>query len=113
MKRLTPVLESALGKDNVASVRPVMASEDYSYFIEAGIPSFFYVLGGPSPQKFAQAKASGVPLPSNHSPLFAPDAEPALRTAISSEVAVLRSLLSGSPDDLRKSLGAKPPMAGL
>jgi amidohydrolase len=112
VKRLTPVLESALGKDNVESVRPIMASEDYSYFIEAGIPSFFYVLGGPSPQKFAQAKATGLPLPSNHSPLFAPDAQPALRTAIAAEVAVLRSLLSGSADDLGKSLGSEPPMAG-
>jgi hippurate hydrolase len=113
VKRLTPVLESALGKDKVESVPPMMASEDYSYFIEAGIPSFFYVLGGPSPDKFAQAKATGVPLPSNHSPLFAPDAQPALRTAIAAEVAVLRNLLSGSSDDLRKSLGAEPPMAGL
>ncbi len=103
-KRLTPVLDAALGKANVETVEPVMASEDYSYFVEAGIPSFYFSLGGADPQKFAQAMASAVPLPSNHSPLFAPDAEPALRTAIASEVAVLRNLLNGSAEALRKSL---------
>jgi hippurate hydrolase len=106
VKRLTPVLESTLTKDNVETVGPIMASEDYSYFIEAGIPSIFYVLGGPDPQRFAEAKATGVSLPSNHSPLFAPDVEPALHTAIASEVAVLRNLLHGSADDLRNSLAA-------
>jgi hypothetical protein len=32
-------------------------------------------------------------LPSNHSALFAPDVDPALRTGIAAEVAVLRGLL--------------------
>ncbi|HTU33091.1 MAG TPA: amidohydrolase [Candidatus Acidoferrum sp.] len=107
-KRLTPVLAAALGKENVKPVEPVMASEDYSYFVEAGIPSFFYSLGGADPEKYAEAKKSGIPLPSNHSPLFAPDAPPALHAAIASEVAVLRNLLSGSADELRKSLAAEP-----
>ena len=110
-KRLTPVLATSLGKQNVESIEPVMASEDYSYFVEAGIPSFFYSLGGADPQKYAQAKASGIPLPSNHSPLFAPDAEPALRTAIASETAVLRNLLSGSADSLRQSLANEPALS--
>jgi hippurate hydrolase len=106
-QRLTPVLVEALGKENVKTVPPIMASEDYAYFVGAGIPSFFYSLGGAEPQKLAEAKATGVPLPSNHSPLFAPDAPPALRTAIQSEVAVLRNLLSGSAEDLQKTLAAE------
>jgi hippurate hydrolase len=103
--RLEPVLASALGKDNVVTVPAVMASEDYSYFIEAGVPSFYFSLGGADPQKLAAANAAGTPLPSNHSPFFAPDAEPALRAAITSEVAVLRNLLKGSAEDLRRALG--------
>ncbi|MGH9734647.1 MAG: amidohydrolase [Candidatus Acidiferrales bacterium] len=112
-KRLTPVLATALGEQNVKPIRPVMASEDYSYFVEAGIPSFFYSLGGADPEKYAEAKKSGIPLPSNHSPLFAPDAPPALRIAITSEVAALRNLLSGSAEVLRKSLAgeAGPPQS--
>jgi hypothetical protein len=42
---------------------------------------------------YADAKAAGTHLPSNHSPLFAPDADPALHTGIAAEVAVLRNLL--------------------
>jgi hypothetical protein len=45
-------------------------------------------------------------LPSNHSPLFAPDADPALHTAIAAEVAVLRNLLNGSAEELRKNIAA-------
>jgi hippurate hydrolase len=102
--RLTGALESALGKVNVVEVEPIMGSEDYSYFIEQGVPSFYFALGGANPEKYAQAKASGENLPSNHSPLFAPDVDPALHTGIAAEVAILRDLLNGSADDLRKAV---------
>ncbi len=103
-ERLSHVLESALGDNQVVTTEPVMASEDYSCFIEAGIPSFYFFLGGADPQAFAKAQAAGKTLPSNHSPLFAPDVEPALRTAMTAEVAVLRNLLQGSAEELRGSL---------
>ena len=45
-------------------------------------------------RKFAEAQKEGTLLPSNHSPLFAPDVEPALRTGIAAELAVLRNLLN-------------------
>jgi amidohydrolase len=93
-QRLTGALESALGKDNVTTVEPTMTSEDYSYFVEQGIPSLYFALGGADPQKFAAAKSAGTSLPSNHSPLFAPDLDPALRTGIAAEVTVLRNLLN-------------------
>jgi len=103
-QRLAPVLVPALGRQNVAIGEPVMGSEDFSYFTNQGVPSFFFGLGGADPQKYDQAKASGQSMPSNHSSLFAPDAPPALRAGITSEVAVLRNLLSGSAEDLRKNL---------
>jgi amidohydrolase len=91
--RLRGALQSALGKDNVVMEEPIAASEDFSYYVAQGIPGFYFSLGGADPEKFAQAKAAGTMLPSNHSPLFAPDVEPALRTGIAAEVAVLRDLL--------------------
>jgi hippurate hydrolase len=103
-RRLTGALESALGKENVVEVDPIMGSEDYSYFIEQGVPSFYFGLGGADPAKYAQAKASGENLPSNHSSLFAPDVDPAMHTGIAAEVAVLRNLLSGSADELRQAV---------
>jgi len=48
-------------------------------------------------------------MPSTHASLFGQDARPSLRMGITSEVALLRALLSCSADHLRKSLAAKPP----
>jgi amidohydrolase len=96
-QRLRGVLEATLGKDNVETEEPFTGSEDFSYFTAQGIPGFYMSLGGAEPQRLQQAKASGESLPSNHSSLFAPDVEPALRTAMSSEVAMLRNLLGPSP----------------
>ncbi len=92
-QRLRGVLESALGKERVVMEEPITASEDFSYFVEQGIPGFYFSLGGADPEKYAQAKAAGTLLPSNHSSLFAPDVDPALHTGIAAEVAVLRNLL--------------------
>jgi hypothetical protein len=78
---------------DVLTAEPLMASEDFACFIAAGIPSVYFALGGADPQKYAQAKATGETLPDNHSPLFAPDVDPALRASITAEVAVLRTLL--------------------
>jgi len=100
--RLKTTLETALGKEHVVTDEPHTASEDYSAFVEQGIPSFYFDLGGADPQKFAEAKTAGTMLPSNHSSLFAPDVEPALRTGITAEVAVLRDLLNMSPEELRR-----------
>ena len=103
-QRLTNTLQTTLGKDRVSTSEPQIVSEDFAYFVEQGIPSFYFALGGAEPQKLAQANADGVNLPSNHSSLFAPDADPALHTGIAAEVAVLRDLLNGSKDELRRFL---------
>jgi amidohydrolase len=95
-ERLRIVLESALGKEHVILEEPITASEDFAFFLEQGIPGFYFELGGADPQKLAEAKAAGTQLPSNHSPLFAPEVDPALHTGIAAEVAVLRNLLAAA-----------------
>lgn len=101
-EKLRAPLEAALGKDHVVISGPITPSEDFSYFVEQGVPGFYFSLGGADPQKFAEAKAKGEHLPSNHSSLFAPDVDPALHTGIAAEVAVLRNLLNTSATDLHK-----------
>jgi amidohydrolase len=103
-RRLRTPLEAALGKENVITTEPITPSEDYAFFIEQGVPSLYFSLGGADPQKFAEAKTTGVTLPSNHSPMFTPDVEPALHSGIAAEVAVLRNLLQGTSEELRKSV---------
>ncbi len=101
-ERLRAPLEAALGKDKVITEGPITPSEDFSYFTAQGVPGFYFSLGGADPEKLAQAKTAGTTLPSNHSPFFAPDVDPALHTGIVAEVAVLRNLLNTSADDLHK-----------
>jgi amidohydrolase len=94
--RLRAPLEAALGKENVITTEPITPSEDFSVFVKQGVPSLYFNLGGADPQKYAESKNGGPMLPSNHSPYFTPDVDPALHTAIKAEVAVLRNLLNGA-----------------
>lgn len=91
--RITPVLQQVLGAANVEQGTPVMASDDFANFATDGVPIVMVSLGAANTEKFQEAKATGKQLPSNHSPFFAPDAQPTIRTAIEAETAVLRSLL--------------------
>jgi amidohydrolase len=92
-QRMRAALDGALEKGDVLTQEPITASEDFSTFVEQGIPGFYLSLGGADPQKYEAAKAADTHLPSNHSSLFAPDVEPAMHTAITAEVAMLRDLL--------------------
>jgi amidohydrolase len=91
--RMRSALEAALGKDNVLSGEPATASDDFAEFVAQGIPGFFLFLGGANPEHYAAAKKSGIALPSNHSPQFAPDLAPALRAGIAAELAMIRAVL--------------------
>jgi amidohydrolase len=106
-RHLAGVLESAVGTGNVVMEKPTMTSEDYSVFVEEGVPSFYFILGVADGQKLEQARSRGQELPSNHSPFFAPVAEPALRVGIAAEVTALRDLLKGSAADLGRITSEK------
>jgi hippurate hydrolase len=80
--RTEPVFKAAFGAKAVLSPGPGSASEDYSEFIIAGVPSLFWGLGGYDPKVIADAAAKGQVLPSNHSPQFAPIPEPSIRTGV-------------------------------
>ena len=58
------------------------ASEDYSAFVEAGVPSVYFSVGGYDPGVIADLRAKGQPVPTNHSPFFAPDHAKAIPTGI-------------------------------
>jgi hypothetical protein len=66
------VLKAAFGHKFRPSP-PVTPSEDYSEFINAGVPSMFFRIGVYEPERVAAAReGEGPQLPGNHSPLFAP-----------------------------------------
>jgi hippurate hydrolase len=76
------VLKTAFG-DKIKTSPPGTPSEDYSEFINAGVPSMFFNIGVYEPERVAAARdGSGPPLPSNHSPLFAPVPKPTIETGV-------------------------------
>lgn len=94
--RLAERLQQVFGVANVQLERPMMWSDDFAEYRSGGVPSTMIELGAVNPAKFQEAKKSGESLPSPHSPFFAPDREPSLKTGIAVEMAALLELL-GKP----------------
>jgi amidohydrolase len=93
-ERLRAPLISALGKDHVLDATAVMASEDVGRFtLDGKIPGVMIWLGAANPARLAESRTSGVPLPSPHSPLYAPDYEPAIPTGVTAMTSMALSLL--------------------
>jgi amidohydrolase len=94
VNRTVPLFEAAFGSKNVQRAPLITASEDFSAFINEGIPSMFFNIGVYEPEQVAQPlKLGGSPLPFNHSPLFAPVPEPSIKTGVKAmSLAVLNVL---------------------
>jgi metal-dependent amidase/aminoacylase/carboxypeptidase family protein len=75
------VLKAAFG-DKFRVTPPGTASEDFSEYINAGVPSMMFNIGVYELEKWAAANKSGTPLPGNHSPLFAPVPKPTIQTGV-------------------------------
>lgn len=95
-QRLVAALRENLGESSVVPGDPIMASEDFSEFGRAGIPSVIFWVGATAPARLAEAKAKGMSLPSLHSSLFAPYLPSSLKTAIRAESTAALALL-GQP----------------
>jgi hippurate hydrolase len=92
--RLASALRRAIGESQVVPIAPFSSSEDFGvYGRVAGVPSVMLRVGAIEPGEFAAAKDAGKTLPGPHSPLFAPDREPTIRTGVAAlTVSVLESL---------------------
>jgi len=95
VERLRGAFTSALGKDDVADLKPIMVSEDFGLFSLEGhrIPLVLFLLGTSSAQQLEESRRTGKPVPSLHSSTFLPQAEPALRTGITATTSAILDLL--------------------
>jgi amidohydrolase len=92
--RLHSVAAAALGPDRVLDGKAVMGSEDVGLFtLDAKIPGVMYWLGAADPEKLAESRKTGIPLPSPHSALFAPVYAPAITTGVTAMTAMALDLL--------------------
>lgn len=90
---LKDALTAVLGADKVLDTEPKMGSEDFGHLAEAiGVPGVYWFFGG-LPDEVV---GGDLPVPSNHSPLFAPVIEPTLSTGVAAAYAALMSQV-GTP----------------
>jgi amidohydrolase len=76
------VMKAAFG-DKLTTAPPVTASEDFSEFVNAGVPSMFFNIGVYEPERVVAARnGTGPQLASNHSPQFAPVPKPTIETGV-------------------------------
>ena len=75
---------NTLGDDKVIEVSPVMGGEDFGMFgrVEPIIPTALFWLGAVNNEVYEKAKRDDLTLPSLHSDLFLPDADPAINTGV-------------------------------
>jgi hippurate hydrolase len=94
-ERLASVFVRVLGKDNVVLTQPATVSEDFSRYSLDGhqIPTTIFWLGAVDPPKVKESLATGVPLPTLHSAVFAPLPEPTLRTGIKAMTSAVLELM--------------------
>jgi len=74
-------LKAAFG-DKFKTSPPGTPSEDFSEFVNAGVPSMMFNIGVYDMERWTAANNGGPPLPSNHSPLFAPVPKPTIETGV-------------------------------
>ncbi|MCX6134685.1 MAG: amidohydrolase [Ignavibacteriales bacterium] len=94
-KRVARSFESALGKEKVLKVEPVMGGEDFgAYSLDDKIPLCIFWLGAIDPAKVERSRKDGIPLPSLHSSQFTPLPEPTIRAGMKATAAAVMDLLA-------------------
>ena len=89
-KRLAGALKKWVGDENVEVDEPTMGGEDFGLYgrTEDKIPICILWLGSVKPEK-----AKDPNLPSTHSPFYAPDPEPTIKTGVATFAGVALELL--------------------
>lgn len=94
-ERIANALRDDLGVDNVLTLAPVMGAEDFAYFgrTDEKIPSVIFWLGAVEANRAAAAERGEIELPSLHSPFFAPEYAPTIRTGVAALTGIALDLL--------------------
>jgi amidohydrolase len=91
--RAVTAVQGALGAQNVVEMPAKMTSEDFANYGQAGVKAVLLHVGAVEPGKLAAARKAGKYPPGTHSPQWAPDFKPTVRSFITAETAILLDLL--------------------
>ena len=94
-RRLKTAWAGAMGEATVIyAPTKGMGAEDFPFFsTDPAITSVYWQIGGTPAEDFEREAAGGVPVPSNHSPLFKIAPEPSVRAGVESTVVALLELM--------------------
>lgn len=97
-EKAVAAMSAVLGEENVVPVTPVMGGEDFSQFGRTAhdVPGLIFWLGAVEKEKYEKSLGAPLPLPSLHSPFFAPDPEPTIETGVKAMTAAALSLFSAN-----------------
>ncbi|QPQ54795.1 amidohydrolase [Allosphingosinicella flava] len=96
LTRSTAALFAArFGADRLQNLPATMGGEDFGryYLADKSIESFIFWVGATPRDKWDAAQAGGAPVPSIHSPFYAPDPEPTIATATEAMVVAALGVL--------------------
>src|SRR3989454_7098573 len=94
-ERVAGVFKKWFGEAQVLKKKPTMGGEDFGEYgrAEAKIPIFMFFVGGVNPEALKNSQRTGKPLPSLHSPLWAPLPEPTLKMGVTAMSAAVLDLV--------------------
>jgi len=93
-EKIVAVFKNWLGDSNVIKKKPTMGGEDFSEYGRTTnkIPICMFFIGGVKPETLKESERTGKPLPSLHSPLWAPLPEPTIKTGVTAMTAAVLEL---------------------
>jgi len=94
-QRIVGVFKQWFGDANVVPRKPSMGGEDFSEYGRTAdkIPICMFGVGGVKPEILREGEHTGKALPSLHSPFWAPDPEPTIKTGITAMAAAVLELM--------------------
>ncbi len=94
-EKIAAVFRTWFGESNVIKKKPSMGGEDFAEYgrTEHKIPICMFFVGGVRPEALKESERTGQPLPSLHSPLWAPLPEPTIKTGVAAMTAAVLDLL--------------------
>lgn len=81
-KQFVKLFEETLGKERVVERPMSMGGEDFSQFIRAGIPGFYWHIGTAVSERIKEWRESGKPIAHTHSDGYFPVPEPTIKTGV-------------------------------
>jgi len=94
-EKLAGVFKTLFGEANVIKKKPTMGGEDFGEYgrTDPKIPIFMFFVGGVDTETLKDSQRTGKPLPSLHSPFWAPLPGPTIKTGVTAMSAAVLDLI--------------------